>query len=136
MTILQGRALGGTTHVNNAICFRMDDPSLLPGRGEGVMGMARPRLRVDEAGLRASYDRVEAELGVARIPDPLVGASGHALLDGWRALDPAAPAAGVFPRTSTAASASGYCNYACPYGHKASTLETYVRDGRRARGRA
>ena len=128
MTILQGRALGGTTHVNNAICFRIDDPGLLSGRGEGVMEEWRGLgCAIDEAGLRASYDRVEAELGVARIPDPLVGASGHALLDGWRAIDPRRPRSGVFRKNIRNCIGCGYCNYACPYGHKASTLETYVR---------
>jgi choline dehydrogenase-like flavoprotein len=129
MTILQGRALGGTTHVNNAICFRLGDPALRAPRGADVLeDWRRLGCAIDEPALQASYDRVEAELGVAQVPGPLVGASGHALLDGWRALDPAAPASGVFRKNIRGCIGCGYCNYACPYGHKASTLETYVRD--------
>jgi choline dehydrogenase-like flavoprotein len=127
MTILQGRALGGTTFVNNAICFRLGDPALRAPRGAGVLEDWRALgAAIDEPALHRAYDAVERELGVARVPDPLVGASGHALLDGWRALDPAAPAAGVFRKNVHACIGCGYCNYACPYGHKISALEGYV----------
>ena len=134
MTILQGRALGGTTFVNNAICFRLGDPALRAPRGAGVLEDWRALgAAIDEPALHRAYDAIEHELGVARVPDPLVGASGHALLDGWRALDPAAPAAGVFRKNLHACIGCGYCNYACPYGHKVSALETLRAAGRAAR---
>ena len=129
MTILQGRALGGTTYVNNAICFRLGDPELRAPRGADVLeDWRRLGAPVDEAALQASYDRVEAELGVARVPERLVGGSGHALLEGWRALGGDEPGTGVFRKNLTGCIGCGYCNYACPYGHKLSTLETYVQE--------
>jgi choline dehydrogenase-like flavoprotein len=128
MTILQGKALGGTTFVNNAICFRLGDPGLRSPRGASVLeDWRRLGATIDEAALHAGYDAVEHELGVARVPSTLVGASGLALLDGWRSLDPAAPASGVFRKNLHDCIGCGYCNFACPYGHKLSTLESYVK---------
>jgi choline dehydrogenase-like flavoprotein len=128
MTILQGKALGGTTFVNNAICFRLGDPALRAPRGASVLeDWRRLGATVDEAALHASYDAVESELGVAPVRDALVGASGHALLDGWRALDPAAPSSGVFRKNLHECIGCGYCNFGCPYGHKLSALESYVK---------
>ena len=88
MTILQGRALGGTTFVNNAICFRLGDPALRAPRGADVLEDWRALgAAIDEPALQARTTRSRPSSASRSVPDPLVGASGHALLDGWRALD-------------------------------------------------
>lgn len=131
MTILQGRVLGGSTYVNNAICLRIGDADLrAPRRGDVLEDWRGLGAHVDPRVLRRSYERVEAELGVRRIDDAVVGASGHVLLDGWTAIDgrpgPGRARAGLFRKNVGGCVGCGWCNWACPYGHKLSVLETYV----------
>jgi choline dehydrogenase-like flavoprotein len=131
-TILQGRVLGGSTFVNNAICFRLGDKGLRTPQGASVLEDWRLLgAGIDEEALHDSYSRIERELGVRRVRDDLVGASGHALCDGWGALNgagrPGAPRSGVFRKNLQGCVGCGYCNFACPYGHKLSALEGYVK---------
>src|SRR3954468_5640452 len=69
MTILQGRVVGGTTYINNAICFRLDDDQTRVNAGAPDVLRAWERLgaRVDRPALGESYDRVEHVLGVQEI---------------------------------------------------------------------
>jgi choline dehydrogenase-like flavoprotein len=132
MTILQGKVLGGTTFINNAICFRIGDERLRSPQGAGVLeDWRRLGAEIDEEALHASFDRIEHELGVERVCDDLIGRNGHVLCQGWRSLagarGPGAPASGIFRKNLTGCIGCGYCNFACPYGHKLSTLETYVK---------
>ncbi len=129
MTVLQGRVLGGTTLINNCICFRLDEPGIV--RGDTLARWEALGAPVDPAALARSYDAVERTLGVARIPERLDHGNGRLLLDGWRALaargvvDPTLPA-DWFRKNFDDCGAAGVCNWGCPHDRKASALETYV----------
>lgn len=132
MSILQGRALGGTTFINNAICFRLDDEDLhAERRGRVLRQWAKLGARIDAAALGESYGRVSKMIDVQRIDPLIVGGNGQILLDGWIALvaqgraDPAFPS-NRFRKNFDRCGACGYCNWACPYERKLSMLETYV----------
>ena len=131
MSVLQGRVLGGTTLINNCICFRLDDPDIV--RGDTLAQWERLGAAIDPARLAASYDAVEAAIGVARIDPAIDHGNGRILLDGWRALcdrglgDPAAPAT-WFRKNFNECGGAGLCNWGCPFDRKRSALETYVTD--------
>ena len=138
MTILQGRVLGGTTFINNAICFRIDDPALVPGR-DTLTQWAAFGARVPRDKLQASYDRVEQAIRARPLPETLApahaddpaGPNGDVLLRGWRTLRSRGVAtqqfqSGVFRLNLNQCLACGYCNFGCPYERRLSTLETYI----------
>jgi len=141
MTILQGRTLGGTTVINNAICFRVGDPALTPTRRtlEEWAALGAP---LDRAKLDASYAAVEEMIRVRPLPDVLApaaladghtpgGANGDLLLRGWRALvdqglGDRSYKYDLFRLNFTQCLACGYCNFGCPYDRRMAMLETYL----------
>jgi choline dehydrogenase-like flavoprotein len=138
MTLLQGRCLGGTTVINNAICFRMNDDGLYQGMPDTLESWRALGARIDRGGLRAAYERVESMLGVRSLPEvhdarvsSIEGSNGRVLLDGWRRLterDAALPCypSGLFRKNLHHCLGCGYCNFGCPYGRRLSVLETYI----------
>lgn len=141
MTILQGRGLGGTTFINNAICFRLDDPTLTPGR-DTLQRWAELGAVIDCTGLAQSYDAVLDVIEARPLADVLAppataqghspaGSNGDLLLRGWQTLvglgiGDAAFKHGVFRLNFTQCLACGYCNFGCPYERRMSVLETYL----------
>ena len=133
MTILQGRALGGSTVISNGICFRLGDPDLNPDAPDVLAQWAKLGATLDPGLLNAAYDRVSKRIGVEWLPDELLGGCGNALLAGWKALRAQEPGAPDFPakkfKTNFPRCAGcGYCNVGCPYERKLSMLETYITD--------
>jgi choline dehydrogenase-like flavoprotein len=133
MSILQGRAVGGTTFVNNAICFRLDDADgrLNPGAPDVLGAWARLGAQVDRGALRTAYDRVEDMLGIEQISVDIGGRNGIVFLDGWNALVEAGQAdrswpAQRFRKNYDGCVACGYCNFGCAYGRRKAPLETYL----------
>jgi choline dehydrogenase-like flavoprotein len=133
MTILQGRAVGGTTFVNNAICFRLDDDhTRMNSHARDVLaeweGLGA---HVDRVALARAYDRVEEKLGIREISEQVGGRNGSLFLEGWRKLvaagaaDPAWPAR-RFRKNFDDCAASGYCNFGCAYDRRRAPLETYL----------
>ena len=61
LTILQGECVGGSTVINNAICFRM--PQTVQNRWQNDFGL-------DLTGLKQEYDRVGKELEIGAL-DPI-----------------------------------------------------------------
>jgi choline dehydrogenase-like flavoprotein/UDP-2,3-diacylglucosamine pyrophosphatase LpxH len=141
MTILQGHGLGGTTFINNAICFRLDDRGLTPGR-DTLRRWAELGAVIDSAALADSYDAVLDVIQAKPLPDALAppataqghspaGTNGDLLLRGWQSLvglgiGDAAFQHGVFRLNFTQCLACGYCNFGCPYERRMSVLETYL----------
>lgn len=133
MTILQGRALGGSTVINNGISFRLRDSDLNASAPDTLEAWSRLGATLDPALLDAAYDRVSRRIGVDWLKDELLGASGNILLEGWkrvRAQDGTAPdyPAKKFKTNFPRCVGCGYCNFGCPYERKQSMLETYLTD--------
>ena len=133
MSILQGRVVGGTTFVNNAICFRLDDADgRLNGGAPDVLGAwERLGAHVDRGALRDAYDRVEETLGVEQISEDVGGRNGIVFLEGWDALVKAGQAERSWPaqrfrKNYDDCAACGYCNFGCAYSRRKAPLETYL----------
>jgi choline dehydrogenase-like flavoprotein len=129
MYLLQGRALGGTTVINNAISFELRDDVLAEWRGEFAVNL-------DHADLRESFARVRREIsskpfpeyGDLRLPD-IAGNNPRLLLNGWGLGSGDAVndrEHGFFEKNLNRCNGCGHCNFGCPYGRKLSMLETYI----------
>jgi choline dehydrogenase-like flavoprotein len=134
MTILQGRVVGGTTYINNAICFRLDDHDqtrVNPQAPDVLADWEALGAHVDRSALAAAYDRVESTLGVDEISDVVGGRNGSVFLEGWQRLvaaghaDPTWPAR-RFRKNFDDCAACGYCNFGCAYDRRRAPLETYL----------
>ncbi len=138
MTILQGKCLGGTTVINNLICYRLlDDPDLGSSWGDQLLdrwsndpGIKAP---IDKTELRESYNRVEQRIGVSRLTQEFAGNNATILLKGFndlRAADAGIPAypSQLFRKNFDNCIGCGYCNFGCKYGRKLSMLETFLPD--------
>ncbi len=139
--IQQGRCLGGSTFINNAICFRLDDPYLSPPRPRDEGVLKRWEIlgaKIVANRLSESYDRVGHMIGVkplletqeAGIPD-IDGGNSDALMRGWKALVAAGEVdAGIkyghFRKNYCRCLGCGYCVLGCRYERKLSMAETYI----------
>jgi len=123
MVVLQGQCVGGSSVINNAVCFRMPDHRRAEWAREfGAAWAAAPAL--DEA-----YDRIAAELRIASVtsavPDGWVNPSARFLAGGAKALG----AEGSLHACSVnieACLGCGYCNLACAYLRKRTVLQTLL----------
>jgi choline dehydrogenase-like flavoprotein len=133
MSILQGRAVGGTTFINNAICFRLDDkPERLNPEGPDVLrDWEHLGAHIDRSRLAAAYERVERKLRIHQIPEDVSGPNGSLFLYGWNRLldmglaDRSWPAQ-RFRKNFDVCAACGYCNWGCAYNRRRAPLETYL----------
>ncbi|MDX1530803.1 MAG: FAD-dependent oxidoreductase [Rhodothermales bacterium] len=135
MAILQGQCLGGTTVINNAICF--DVPRGTAG-AFGTTGELLDRwdalgARLDRDRLAESFRQVRATLGIGPLLDvqdedlpPIDGPNAEAFRAGWEQRGLPAEDAGLFEKNYARCIGCGHCNFGCPYGRKRSMLETYV----------
>ncbi|HEU4440120.1 MAG TPA: GMC family oxidoreductase N-terminal domain-containing protein, partial [Methylomirabilota bacterium] len=123
MVVLQGQCVGGSSVVNNAVCFRMPDHLRAEWAREfGAAWAASPAL--DEA-----YERLAAELRIApvtsAVPDGWINPSARFLASGAKALG----AEGTLHPCSVnieACLGCGYCNLACAYLRKRTVLQTML----------
>jgi choline dehydrogenase-like flavoprotein len=113
--------VGGSTTVNNAVCFDLPDHVR-------DMWNARYEAGIEPDKLRAAFASTRELIGVMRPP------SEH-LEGGWRKFDAGVKALGlldagyklgVVDANISDCPGSGYCNIGCPYGNKLSTLHTLL----------
>ncbi|MBA2506740.1 MAG: GMC family oxidoreductase N-terminal domain-containing protein [Thermoleophilaceae bacterium] len=119
--VLQGMCVGGTTVVNNAVCF--DVPGRVLERWNDEEGLDAG---LDEPELRAAFARMRQRLGVRRQePNVPLNPGAAKFTEGARKLGLDRPPAElhVVEANIDDCLGSGYCNMGCPYGKKLSMLD-------------
>jgi choline dehydrogenase-like flavoprotein len=106
-----GRAVGGTTILNSATCYRTP-PALLEQWGLWSADELDPYFR-----------RVERIFNVCRVPREIAGANAHAMERGADALGWSGE---YLHRAARGCIGSGVCAFGCPSGGKQHTGNTYV----------
>lgn len=123
MFVLQGQCVGGSSVINNAVCFRMPDHLRSLWAREFGAEWAAGRA------LDAAYDRIAGELRIApvtsAVPDGWINPSARFLASGAKAL-------GAEDRLRPCAVniegclGCGYCNLACAYLRKRTVLQALL----------
>jgi choline dehydrogenase-like flavoprotein len=123
--VLQGMCVGGSTVVNNAVCF--DLPEEVLRRWNGSSHGAG----LDEAKLDDSLESVRSWLGVGRPPSRHLQRGADKFVEGARelGLTNAPHSVDVVEANISDCPGSGYCNIGCPYGTKLSMLDKVLPEG-------
>lgn len=146
--VFQGRCVGGSSTINNGICLRVNEEGRTHPDALDVLGKwANIGAPVDRAAFHASYDAVQAKLGIERIEPRSGRHNGPHLMNGWHAYaagsaDPrdARAVADWFdknfgpPGTANACAYCGYCNSGCAYGRRMGVAQTYLPEACRDHG--
>lgn len=123
ISILQGRALGGTTTINWTTCFRTPDYIVDHWRAKhGVGG-------VSVAELTPHWEWAETRLGIAQVPRELVNANNQKLWDGATKLGFEVE---LLRRNVIGCAQTGNCGHGCPIGAKQGMLVSLVPDAIKA----
>lgn len=112
-----GRAVGGTTIVNSGTCWRA--PEAVLRHWQDAFGI--PDLA--DGGLDAEYARVERAIGVAPVPEPLLGPGARLFRRGAEALGFRGAS---IPRNASGCRGTAVCAFGCPHDAKQSTNVSYV----------
>jgi len=107
-----GRAVGGTTLVNSGTCLRA--PETVLARWADELGLE---------GFDGLYARVEATLGVGRVPEELAGRNAAIARRGAQALGWSGD---FLPRNAPGCVGSGVCAFGCPSGAKQHTGAAFI----------
>jgi choline dehydrogenase-like flavoprotein len=121
--VLQGMCVGGSTVVNNAVCFALP-PDVLRSWNERGAGLT-------EKPLAKSFDRVRDWLEIRKPPSPHLQRGAEKFLQGAERLGLTGPANDVDVVAANIADCpgSGYCNIGCPFGTKLSMLDKVLPEG-------
>jgi choline dehydrogenase-like flavoprotein len=123
MFVFQAECLGGTSVVNNAVCFRM--PAAVRAQWERDFGIPWTGARLD-----AAYDRIAADLGIHPADDVVeegfLNRTGEMLRSGAAALSRALVPCDVNISHDPKCLGCGYCNLTCAYIRKRSVLQTML----------
>ncbi len=119
--VLQGSCVGGTTVVNNAVCFRMPDDVFDRWNGE-------LDTQLDRATLDAAYGSVEQLIGVTTQNHGNLNKGAGVFSHGVTQLGVGAPPNIYKPVDANISGClgCGYCNIGCAYGRKLSMLDTVL----------
>jgi choline dehydrogenase-like flavoprotein len=123
--VLQGMCVGGSTVVNNAVCFDLPDDVLRLWNG------SKHGAGLNEAKLAESFASVRRWLEIDRPPSPHLQRGADKFVEGAEALGLSGPPneVDVVATNISNCPGSGYCNIGCPYGTKLSMLDKVLPDG-------
>jgi choline dehydrogenase-like flavoprotein len=127
-TVLQGSCVGGSTTVNNAVCFRPPEHVLRRWNDPNTNDAG-----LDVEGLAASVEHIERFLPVTPQPEEVLNPSWRRYQEGAEraGLSPASLKVGVVNANIDCCLGCGYCNIGCAYGHKLSMLDRVLPEGQR-----
>ena len=118
--VLQGKCVGGSTVVNNAVCFELPDHVL--ERWNDPNGL---NAGLDESGVGAAFERLREFVPITRMGTQRLLSGGAAKFrEGVRELG--LDRSGEFDVVEANMAdclGSGYCNIGCPFGRKLSALD-------------
>jgi choline dehydrogenase-like flavoprotein len=123
--VLQGMCVGGSTVVNNAVCFDIPPEVLSHWNGpEHLAGL-------DEQRLGESFARVRRWLQIGRPPSGFLQKGAEKFVEGVGRLGLAEPPneVAVVEANISDCPGSGYCNIGCPFGTKLSMLDKVLPEG-------
>jgi choline dehydrogenase-like flavoprotein len=119
ISVIQGRAVGGTTVVNWTTCFRTPEDVVAHWKDKhGVGGFAY-------ADLVPHYEAIEKRLSIAKVPYDSLNANNKTLYDGCKKLGWEAE---TLRRNVFACMQTGFCHLGCPVNAKRSMLVTMIPD--------
>lgn len=133
--VLQGNCVGGTTVVNNAVCF--DLPKRVFDRWNDPQGLSAG---LDEKRLYDSFVWLRQFLKISTQPDNVpyrnLSAGGDLFYEGCKklGLDVHPSACGVVDANISGCLGCGYCNIGCRYGKKLSMLDAVLPEAQRTSG--
>ncbi|MEA2348650.1 MAG: hypothetical protein QOG62_2437 [Thermoleophilaceae bacterium] len=122
--VLQGRCVGGSTVVNNAVCFRLPEHAIERWNDKSGLNAG-----LDETAIAASFAHLEAGLPVNHQENnERLNPGARKFVEGVKALglDKAPGKLEVVKANIEDCLGCGYCNYGCPYGKKLSMLDTVL----------
>jgi len=125
IAVAQGSCVGGSTVVNDAVCFRAPD---------AVLGWWQDEHKVegvDPASMKSRYERVEARISVSEVAESALNKNNLVLKRGAEALG---WASAPNRRNCRDCRQCGLCQIGCSYGTKQSMLETYIPESQGLRG--
>ncbi len=131
-TVLQGSCVGGSTTVNNAVCFRPPEPVLSRWNDPNTNDAG-----LDLGELRKSVEYLEGFLPVTPQPLEHLNPSWPRYVEGSEnaGLSPVKLKVGPVNANIHECLGCGYCNIGCAYGRKLSMLDRVLPEGQReARG--
>ncbi len=117
ISVLQGRALGGSTVINLADVVPIPDPVL--AHWDRAFGVSR----FGAQDVRAAAAEVKAVLGANKIPRTILNRNNQLLLQGGEALG---VAGGIMEHNRVGCIGAGYCLLGCAYGAKRSVALTWI----------
>ena len=132
LQVLQGMCVGGSTVVNNAVCFDLPDHVLRTWNDP-----AGSDAGLDEEALRRSLATVREWIGVRSQEEAPLNPGGAMFELGVRrlGLDRPPNRFGVVEANIAGCYGCGYCNLGCAYGKKLSMLDTVLPSGQARFGR-
>jgi choline dehydrogenase-like flavoprotein len=125
IAVAQGSCVGGSTVVNDAVCFRTP---------EVVLGWWEDQYKVEEirpAAMKRHFEKVERRISVSQVQPYELNKNNLVLKRGAEKLG---WAAAPNSRNCKSCRQCGNCQIGCYYGTKQSMLETYIADAERDYG--